>query len=184
MSNITITKEMILKTCPSATKLDLLLPEINELCQKYNINTINRIAMFLAQCLHESGGFKYLKEIWGNPPTAWQVKYEGHVGLGNTQPGDGKLFMGRGLVQLTGRKNYQAFADWVNNPEIMKNPALVSEPKYAILSAIYYFTINNLNKFSDKDDIVGCTKAINGKKMLGLEERKKYYNSLKASIIL
>lgn len=178
--SIIITAEKVIKACPTAKKLDLLVPELNSLCQQYNINTVNRVSMFLAQCLHESGGFRWLQEIWG--PTQWQIKYEGHIKLGNTQPGDGKLFMGRGLIQLTGRSNYQKFANWIQDSQIMITPAIVAEPKYAVLSAIYYWVVNDLNRFADTDDIKGCTKAVNGARMLGLEERTKYYNSLKTNL--
>ncbi len=68
------------------------------------INTPARAAAFLAQVGHESGQLRYLREIWG--PTPAQVRYEGRADLGNAQPGDGKRFMGRGLIQITGRKNY------------------------------------------------------------------------------
>lgn len=163
--------------CPSSKKYNKELSEqLSELMPKYDINTPKRQAMFIAQCLHESGGFKYMKELWG--PTSWQEKYEGHKGLGNTQPGDGKKFCGRGLIQLTGRFNYQAFSDWAKDPSIMSNPEIVETPKYAVLSAIWFWTKNNLNKFADSDDIKGCTRAVNGKAMLGLDERAHYYHSL------
>src|SRR5713226_5275188 len=98
MSTIIITNDQILKAYPTASKLDLIIPELNTLCQQYHIDTPNRVAMFLSQCLHESGGFVYMKEIWG--PTAWQIKYENNLDLGNTNPGDGKLFLGRGLIDI------------------------------------------------------------------------------------
>lgn len=156
---------------------DDIIDQLNQLCEQYNINSTNRVAMFVAQCLHESGGFRYLSELWG--PTAWQKKYENHVGLGNTQPGDGSKFRGRGLIQLTGRKNYQAFADWVDDQSIMEIPSAVASPKYAVLSAIWFWTVNNLNQYADNDDIAGCTRRVNGKQMLGLQERTNYYEALK-----
>lgn len=159
--------------CPSIKEPEYWASLMEGVLESYEINTVNRKAMFLAQCLHESGGFKFLKEIWG--PTAWQIKYEGHKGLGNTQPGDGKKFMGRGLIQLTGRANYQAFSDWIKMPDVMNHPEQVEEKSMALLSAIWFWSKNNLNKFADSDNIEGCTKAVNGSKMLGLEERKQYY---------
>jgi putative chitinase len=143
--------------------------------EAYGIDTVNRQAMFLAQCLHETAGFKYLKEIWGNPPTIWQQRYEGHLGLGNNRIGDGKKFLGRGLIQCTGRKNYQAFADWMNDQSIMDRPEQLQEPGTALLSAIWFWTRNNLNACADEENIVKCTRIVNGSQMLGLEERKKYY---------
>lgn len=169
-------KNAILQTLSSAKHLDELVPALEKHMADHDMTTPARQAMFIAQCLHESAGFRYMREIWG--PTKWQDKYEGHVGLGNTQTGDGKKFMGRGLIQLTGRKNYQAFADWCGRPEIMDTPELVEQPDLAVLSAIWYWSKNDLNRFADANDIQGCTRAVNGKAMLGLEERTKYYNTL------
>lgn len=172
-----ITKEILAKVCKNVRNADLYVPYLNEAFEKYNFNSPYRQEMFLAQCLHESMGFIYMREVWG--PTKWQLAYEGHVGLGNTKPGDGKLFMGRGLIETTGRHNYQLFSDWIDDPIIMQNPQLLEGPKYAVLSAVYFWVKNNLNRFADADDIAGCTKIVNGPHMLGLEERTKYYVALK-----
>ncbi len=165
--------EQLLKICPTVKNPDKWSVLLTMAFEDYEIDTKNRQAMFLAQTLHESGGFKFLREIWG--PTPWQVKYEGHAGLGNTQVGDGKKFMGRGLIQLTGRYNYQRFSEWIGNPEILDHPELVEEPAMAIISAIWFWIKKDLNKYADSDNIEGCTKVVNGSKMLGLEERRKYY---------
>lgn len=170
-----ITVEKLKYICPTVKSPELWAPVLNEYLPSYEINSINRTSMFLAQCLHETGGFKFLRELWGNPPTKWQVKYEGHKGLGNTQPGDGKKFLGRGLIQLTGRANYQAFADWLNDQDIMAHPEIVESPSFAVLSAIFFWARNKLNVHADNNDIEKCTRLINGPGMLGLEERKKYY---------
>ena len=167
--------EQLKKICPTAKKAELFVPALNEAFEKHGFDTPARIAMFLAQCLHESGGFKFVREIWG--PTAWQQKYEGHKGLGNTQPGDGKKYMGRGLIQVTGRANYGKFAAWAGDPGIIDHPEKLEQPDLAVLSAVWYWTSNNLHKFADDDDIEGCTKRVNGPKMLGLDERKKYYQA-------
>jgi len=166
--------DQLKQICPTVKSSELWVPVFNELLPQYELNTINRQAMFLAQTLHETAGFKFLREIWGN--TKWQVKYEGHKGLGNIHPGDGKKFLGRGLIQLTGRFNYQAFSDWLKDPEIMTHPEIVETPSFAVLSAIWFWQKNKLNKFADSDNIEGCTRVVNGTKMLGLEERKKYYD--------
>ncbi len=175
-----ITADQILHACPTAQNLDVLVPEINDGCAQHDISTPDRLAMFVAQCLHESGGFRYMHEIWG--PTSWQLKYENNAGLGNNQPGDGHRFMGRGLIQLTGRSNYERFADWAADQSILTTPEIVAEPEYAVLSAIYFWTVNNLNAYADAQDIQGCTRRINGRQMLGLEERTRYYNSLMGSM--
>lgn len=173
-----ITAAQILHVCPSARNLDTLVPEINDNCAKYDISTPNRLAMFVAQCLHETMGFRYLTEIWG--PTSWQRKYEGNVGLGNTQPGDGHRFMGRGLIQLTGRSNYERFADWAGDQSIVATPEIVADPEYCVLAAVFFWSTNNLNAYADAEDIEGCTRRINGRQMLGLAERTKYYRALVA----
>lgn len=168
-----MTPEELKYICPTVSKPEDWAYLMSYVLESYGIDTPNRKAMFLAQCLHETGGFKFLKEIWG--PTKWQLKYEGHKGLGNTQPGDGKKFLGRGLIQLTGRRNYTDFATWVKDMSILDNPDKVTDPGTALLTGIFYWEKNNLNRFADKDDIKGCTKAINGPGMLGLEERTHYY---------
>lgn len=173
------TLQAIKNVYPKAMRLEIIVPLIDKYLAQYKMDTVNRKSMFLAQCLLESGGFRYLKEIWGD--TVWQKRYEGHKGLGNTQPGDGKRFMGRGLIQLTGRKNYQAFANWLNDSSVMQDPEVVARPDYAVLSAIWFWTSNNLNKFADADDIKGCTRVINGKAMLHLDLRTKYYEGLKTA---
>jgi len=171
-----ITAEILKKIYPQITKPERFVEDLNTCFAKYEINTVNRQAMFLAQCLHESGGFRFTKEIWG--PTIWQVKYENHKGLGNAQPGDGKKFMGRGLIQVTGRHNYTKFSTWIGDATILEQPELL-ETKYAIYSAIWFWTTNKLNKFADADDIQGCTRAVNGKAMLGLAERTRFYLTAK-----
>lgn len=168
-----MTADNLKHICPSVKNPEDWAYMLTGVLETYHIDTPNRKAMFLAQCLHETGGFKFLKEIWG--PTKWQKLYEGHVGLGNTQPGDGKKFLGRGLIQCTGRSNYQAFADWCKDQTIMDKPELLEEMGYALLSAIWYWEKNNLNRFADQNDIEKCTRTVNGKQMLGLEERRKYY---------
>ena len=86
-----------------------MLPHLESAMADYQINTTIRIAAFLAQIGHESGGLKWLSELWG--PTPAQSRYEGRKDLGNVQPGDGFLYRGRGFIQLTGRANYASARD-------------------------------------------------------------------------
>lgn len=172
-----MTPEQIKQICPTVKNSELFAPIFNEYLDKYDINTVNRKAMFLAQCLHECGGFRFLRELWG--PTDWQLRYEGHKGLGNDQPGDGKKYLGRGCIQLTGKYNYKRFSEWLGDPDVLIHPEIVESPTFAVLSAIWFWATNSLNKYADKDDIEGCTKRINGPGMLGLNERKVYYERAK-----
>lgn len=140
---------------------------------EFGIDTRLRQAMFLAQIGHESGGMHYTTEIWG--PTAAQSRYEGRANLGNTQEGDGFRFRGRGLIQTTGRYNYEKTAaalgiDCVNNPD------LLSEVVNAARSAAWWWQSHNLNRFADAGDIIGCTKVINGGTN-GMEHRSALYQS-------
>lgn len=171
--NKDILKQAILEVCPKVKNPDDWANLMDGVLVSFGIDTPSRIAMFLAQCMHECGCFRFMKELWG--PTKWQVRYEGHKGLGNTQPGDGKKFLGRGMVQISGRKNYKQFADWCNDQSIMERPEQLEEPGYALLSAIWFWNTNGLNTFADKGDVSGATRRINGPGMLGLAERQLHY---------
>jgi putative chitinase len=145
---------------------------------EFDIDTRLRQAMFLAQIGHESGGMHYTTEIWGN--TAAQLRYEGRKDLGNTVEGDGFKYRGRGLIQTTGRYNYEKTAsalgiDCVNNPD------LLAEPVNAARSAAWWWQSHNLNRFADAGDIIGCTKVINGGTN-GIDQRTKLYQAALKSI--
>lgn len=129
------------------------LPYINDTCTTYQINSPVRQLCFLAQVGHESGGLYYTEEL------ASGAAYEGRVGLGNTHPGDGVKFKGRGLIQITGRINYQALStawnvDLITNPTLLggKNAEVCTDTqlKYAALSAGWFWNNNNLNLLADK----------------------------------
>lgn len=123
----------------------------------------NKVAMihFLAQCMHESGYLKYTKEIWG--PTAQQLKYEGRKDLGNSQPGDGKLFMGRGPIQTTGRSNYEIVHNAIGI-DCVKNPSLLEKPQNYWKASCHYFKTRSLKFCIDTslESIRMVTKSING----------------------
>lgn len=118
--------------------------------EKYGITTPRRLKMFLAQVLHESGNFKYTREIWG--PTATQKGYEGRKDLGNVVRGDGKKFMGRGYMQTTGRANYADLSQRMFNDRnvLLDKPELLEKPEFAIISAMDYFENRGLNEIADK----------------------------------
>jgi len=126
---------------------------------EFGISTPERQAAFIAQCAHESMGFAYTREIWG--PTASQSRYEGRTDLGNTQSGDGKRFMGRGLLQVTGRANYATVGkrlavNLVNSPELLEHPDLAAR------SAGLYWRDHGCNELADIGDFSSITKKING----------------------
>jgi len=144
----------------------------------YHINTPLRLAHFMAQIEHESGGFKWLTELGGK---SYFEKYEGRKDLGNTQAGDGYKFRGRGYIQVTGRANYTVLSkdtriDFVNNPD------LLSQEANAMVSACWYWSKRNLNKYADLDGVKKVTKLINGG-YNGLEDRTKLLKKWKSLLI-
>lgn len=128
------------------------------------LDTGLRLAHFMGQCAHESGGFRYMEEI------ASGQGYEGRADLGNTQPGDGRRYKGRGPIQLTGRANYRAFGREVGI-DFESHPEMVSYPSVGLMAAVRYWNSRNLNALADADDLVGITRKINGGTN-GLEDRK------------
>lgn len=168
----------------SKERAALLTPHLNEVCEAYQINTPQRIAAFLAQIGHESGSFRWLKEVWG--PSAAQATYEGRANLGNTQPGDGARFMGRGLIQTTGRFNYAKLRDRLRQrlgdaPDFEATPEVVEEPRWAAWSAADFWDMNGLNSFADAGAFETITKRINGG-YNGLEDRKARWERAKLAL--
>lgn len=123
------------------------------------ICTVPRVTMFLAQVAHESGSLNFVRELWG--PTEQQRGYEGRVDLGNTQPGDGSKFRGRGLLQITGRANY-AECGKALGLDLINHPELLETPDGAALSACWFWKTRGLNAVADKGDFIALTKRING----------------------
>ena len=145
----------------------------------YGITTPLRIAHFMAQAAHETGGFKWLREIWG--PTPAQLRYEGRADLGNTQPGDGKRFMGRGIFQLTGRRNYRKAG--VDLSILLEEyPELAERPDTAVTTACHYWQTRGLSAPADRDDVVAVTKKINGG-VTGLDDRKEQLAKAKGILL-
>jgi putative chitinase len=125
----------------------------------YGINTALREAHFWAQAAHETGGFKYMFEIWG--PTDVQKRYEGRKDLGNLEAGDGFKYRGRGIFQLTGRANYKKYGDLLQL-DLVNEPDLAADPETALRIACEYWRSRKINECADKDDVVAVTKKING----------------------
>jgi putative chitinase len=149
---------------------------LEETFGKYEINTALRQSHFLSQVLHESGRLLWMKEIWG--PTRAQLRYEGRADLGNTQPGDGKRYMGRGAIQLTGRSNYQQYANAIGT-DVVANPGLVSQLPLCIDVAGWYWDTRNLNRWADMDNIREVTRRVNGG-LNGLAERTELLRRAKS----
>lgn len=137
-----------------------------------------RIAAFLAQVGHESGGFVYTRELWG--PTAAQARYEGRADLGNTQRGDGFRFRGRGLIQITGRDNYQHAAAGLG-VDVVADPQLLEERALAARSAAWWWKTHGCNQLADGGDFVALTKRINGGTN-GLADRQARWDRAKKAI--
>jgi putative chitinase len=150
-------------------KAKIFYPGLLLAFRKYKINTAQRQGHFLAQILHESGGFQFLEELWG--PTPAQSGYEGRADLGNYKIGDGYFYRGRGLIQLTGRANYRRAGGGLGLP-LEANPGLASKPATACLIAGWFwdtrFTrdalrpIWGLNYWADRGNLERITQAING----------------------
>jgi predicted chitinase len=148
---------------------DFIINDLNNCLITFNINTPVQIRHFIAQISHESGGGRWLKEL------ASGDAYEGRLDLGNTQPGDGRRFKGSGYIQLTGRSNYQAFANFIKDPLVMNGVDYVAN-KYPATSAGFWWYNNNMNKLCDSNPTVEqVTKRVNGG-LNGIEDRKYYYN--------
>jgi len=149
------------------------LPFLNAAMEEAEIlETPARMAAFLAQLLFESGQFRYMEEI------ASGEAYEGRKDLGNTEPGDGKRYKGRGPIQLTGRFNYRAAGKALGLP-LEEDPTRVATPGIGFRTSAWYWTSRNLNELADAGDFVGVTRAINGGTN-GLQQRQTYFAKAKA----
>lgn len=198
-----ITAEQFKHLFPRAQDHQGWVDSMNNVFPTYEINTPKRIAAFLAQCGHESGGWtvfeenlyysaqglakvfpKYFPTIESATPYAKKPEmiankiYANRMGNGSPESGDGYRFRGRGPIQLTGRSNYTAFAkemfeDWQN---VVDNPDWVTADRdFALMSAIWFWNKNGLNREADAGDIKTMTRKINGG-YIGLEDRIKHYN--------
>ena len=168
-----ITALQLSKIYPYAKKgnIDIYVPFLNTLCEKYEVNTPLRLSAFLAQVGHESGQFRYVKEL------ASGQAYEGRKDLGNTEKGDGVRFKGRGLIQVTGRANYTAISKDLGI-DFVKIPELLEVPEYAIQSAFWFWNRKNLNKWADIPDFEKITRIINGG-LNGYKDRLDIYERAK-----
>lgn len=215
-----ITLEKLVAAGVKANVAETWLPFVQQACERFQINTKNQEAAFIAQCAHESGGFTMLTEnlnyrastmaaCWPgrfaeqgpdkkpkkdaqgknipnkfalalekHPEQLANVVYSSRMGNGPTESGDGWKYRGRGLKQLTGKDNYTRCgasigADLVNDPDLLLNP------KYAALSAAWFWHSNKCGPLVESGDFVALTKRINGG-TIGLADREKRYRAVLA----
>jgi putative chitinase len=198
MSDFILTQDQLEDLIPKNPYVEYWYSALSQCLPDYDINTPRRVAAFIAQCSHESGGFVFLKEnlnyraeslmrVWPkyfkdlatakryahNPERIANRAYANRMGNGNEASGDGWRFCGRGLIQLTGKDNYQAFADSIET-ELEDIPHYLATFEGAVQSACWFWETNNLNKWADAGDITTLTKKINGG-TLGLDDRMKHY---------
>ena len=148
-------------------RIDRFWEPLNQTLEEFEINTPQRIRMFLAQIGHESGQLRYVKEL------ASGEAYEGRTDLGNTEPGDGVRYKGRGLIQITGRSNY-GLASLALGLPLLEKPELLEEDLNAARSAGWYWYKHNLNSLADQGLFRLITKRINGG-YNGYADRYKLY---------
>ncbi len=170
-SYITLDQLKSIASTKNYTLLSELIVPLNECLDKYQINSKVRICHFLAQVLHESGSFIYFREL------ASGSAYEGRKDLGNTSPGDGKLFKGRGVIQITGRANYTSLSKDLG-VDFVSQPLLLENHQWGIISAGWFWNKKGLNKYADLDDVTKITKLVNGG-LNGFDDRKNYLSKAK-----
>ncbi|WP_222937508.1 LysM peptidoglycan-binding domain-containing protein [Spartinivicinus ruber] len=179
---------------------------VNRCLHKYEINTPLRIAHFIAQVAHESGGFRYVSEnlnyskeallqVFGkyfpnenladqyarNPEKIANRVYANRMGNGSESSGDGWQYRGRGFIQLTGKSNYQAYKK-DSGIDVVSTPDEVAQnPTVVVDAAGWYWNKNNLNRYADQDDIRTITRRINGG-LNGLDDRQHYLTQAKQAL--
>lgn len=172
-------RDVLRRVYPSANSdvIDRFAAPMWASMQRGDINTRLRAAHFIGQIGHETGQFRWLEEI------ASGEAYEGRVDLGNTEPGDGRRFKGRGLIQLTGRDNYRAFSAAMGlGRELLSDPDQVADdPWLSVEAARWYWGKRQINAMADRDDLRSVTRAINGG-MNGYADRLKLMSDAKKSL--
>lgn len=197
---MTFTKEQLAEIIGKNPYIDYWHDALSQILPDYEIDTPERIAAFIAQCAHESGGFKFLKENlnykaaslrkvfpkyfpddataarYANKPEMIANRvYANRMGNGPEESGDGWRYCGRGLIQLTGKNNYTFFAGSVGIEDMDEVVEYLQTFEGAVQSACFFWEQNKLNTWADKGDIKELTRRINGG-YIGLEDRIKHYN--------
>ena len=187
----------------TAARADRYLADLNALLPAHRIDTPLRVAHFLAQVMHESGLLRVVEEnlnysaarlrqifpkyftaaqaaqYGGRPQAIGNRVYGSRLGNGGESSGDGFRYRGRGLIQLTGKSNYRRFADWLRD-DVVAAPDLVAQ-RYAVHSAVFYWTMRGINGAADADDVRAVTRAINGG-TIGLQDRMRLLDRAKRAL--
>jgi putative chitinase len=196
--NFNFTQQQLAQLIPGNPHVAEWYQALSMILPDYNIDTVSRVAAFIAQCAHESANFKFLKEnlnyraeslmrVWPSrfpnidfarqyamqPEKIANKVYGGRMGNGPEESGDGWRYAGKGLIQLTGKDNYTRFAESIDTP-VEEIPEYLQTFEGAVQSACWFWEVNNLNQWADAGDILTLTKRINGG-TIGLEDRKKHY---------
>ncbi|WP_431494820.1 glycoside hydrolase family 19 protein [Pseudomonas brassicacearum] len=175
-----VTAQQLLQILPNAgAKAGAFAPALNTAMGRYQIVGPKRVASFIAQIGHESGHLRYVRELWG--PTPAQSRYEGREDLGNTQPGDGFRFRGRGLIQITGRANYAECSEALGL-DLISHPELLEQPEWAAKSAAWFWSTRGLNTLADAGEFERITRRINGG-LNGLADRLALWETARAVLV-
>lgn len=195
------TKDQLQQIIPQNQHLDHWFEALDKILPDYDINTPQRVAAFLAQCAHESGGFNAIQENlnyraatlrkvfpkyfptddianqYAGQPNKQELianrVYANRMGNGDEASGDGFRYCGRGLIQLTGKSNYSRFAESIDTP-LSDITEFLQTFEGCVQSAAWFWEANNLNQYADSGDILTMTKRINGG-TIGLEDRQNHY---------
>jgi putative chitinase len=200
MSDFTFnfTRDQLAQMIPKNPYIDHWFHALTEILPEYEITTPQRVAAFIAQCAHESGGFVFLTENLNykaaslrrvfpkyfpddaiaaayamQPAKIANRVYANRMGNGPEESGDGFKYCGRGLIQLTGKQNYTFFAGSLDM-DVEDVPEYLATFEGAVQSACYFWESVSLNQYADSGDILTMTKRINGG-TIGLEDRQKHY---------
>jgi putative chitinase len=201
----TFTKEQLSAIIPNNPYINEWYDALTSILPEYDIWTPERVAHFMAQTAHESGGYTTLKEnlnyraetlrkvfpkyfpslseaeqFAGRPEKIANRVYGNRMNNGDESTGDGYRFCGRGLIQLTGKANYTAFAESIET-DVNDIPDYLETFEGAVQGACWFWEANNLNQWADKGDILTLTKRINGG-LIGIDDRKARFE--KAIIVL
>ena len=194
-----LTTSQVQQCCPLNKSPTALTNALNKFLPAYNIKTLDEITGFVSECAHESDDFTHVIEnlnysadllcktwpkrfpdlatanIYARQPQKIANKvYASRMGNGDEASGDGWLYHGRGAIQLTGKDNYQAFADY-KKVNISTLPAYMETIEGAIESACWYWMVHKLNISADQADVIGMTKIINGG-LIGISDRQEKFN--------